>query len=100
MPREWSKKRQKDKKKKKKKKKFILCILTFSKRNWSLLPNEIGYSLAQNHNSKSSHCGLAVMNLTSMDEDMGSISGVAQWVKDLMLPGLWCRPVAAALINP
>ena len=26
--------------------------------------------------------------------------GSALWVKDLMLPWLWCRPAAAALIRP
>ena len=30
----------------------------------------------------SSHCGLAVMNLTSTHEDTGSIPGLIQWVKD------------------
>ena len=34
----------------------------------------------------SSHCGLAVRNLTSIHEDEGSIPGLAQWVKDLVLP--------------
>ena len=28
----------------------------------------------------------------------GSIPGVAQWVKDLALLWMWCRPAAAALI--
>ena len=31
---------------------------------------------------------------------MGLIPGLAQWVKDLMLQWLWCRPAAIALIPP
>ena len=34
----------------------------------------------------SSHHGSAVMNPTSIHEDMGSIPSLAQWVKDLALP--------------
>ena len=33
----------------------------------------------------SSHCGLAVMNPTSVHEDTGLLSGLARWVKDSVL---------------
>ena len=32
---------------------------------------------------RSSHCGSVVMNPTSILEDVGSIPGLTQWVKDL-----------------
>ena len=39
----------------------------------------------------SSHCDSVVTGLTSFLEDVGSVPGLAQWVKDLVLPKLWCR---------
>ena len=34
----------------------------------------------------SSHCSSAITNQTGIHEDVGSIPGLAQWVKDPLLP--------------
>ena len=39
-------------------------------------------------------------NPTRNHEVVGLIPGLAQWVKDLVLLWLWCRPVAAVQIRP
>ena len=39
-------------------------------------------------------------NPTRNQEVAGSIPGLAQWVKDLALLWLWCRPAATAPIRP
>ena len=48
----------------------------------------------------SSHCGAMEKTPTSVCEDVGSIPGLPQSVKDPALLWLWCRLAALALIGP
>ena len=52
----------------------------------SLLSGSIIMIIAIKITSRSSHCGLALTNPTGIHEDLGSIPGLSQWVKDLSLP--------------
>ena len=65
----------------------------------------------RNKRLRSSHRGSAATHLTSIHEDIGSIPGLVQWVKDPVLLGhrqgldlallwLWHRPGATAPIWP
>ena len=48
----------------------------------------------------SSHRGAAEMNLTRNHEVAYLIPGLTQWVKDLALLWLWCKPAATARTRP
>ena len=50
-----------------------------------LIPGGDGL-LLKYYGFRSSYCGSVIMNLTRIHEDVGPISGLAQWVKDLALP--------------
>ena len=41
-----------------------------------------------------------VTDLTRTNENVGLTPSFTQWVKDLVLLWLWCRPADAALIQP
>ena len=76
---------------------FFLKYLLPTVLLYALLCNYVYYLLSPPKNVvlkkteiESSHCGSAVMNPTRIYEDVDSIPGLAQWVKDLVLQ-VWLR---------
>ena len=54
----------------------------------------------ESHSSWSPHCGSKATDTTSILEDAGLVPGLTQRAEDLAWPWLWCRPAAAAPIQP
>ena len=80
---------------------------------WVLSWKTIKALLIKQEEFRSSHCGAVEMNPTRNHKAVGSIPGLVQWVKDLVLPvscgisrrhglvlWLWRRPAATAPIRP
>ena len=69
---------------------FVVLFFEIKRRLGSIISfpqaQEIRKSLQEWSEFWSSHRGSEERNLTSIHEDAGSIPGLVQWVKDLVLP--------------
>ena len=63
-----------------------LEIIMLSEVRQTQISHTIIYMWNLKNGYRSTHCGAVEMNLTSNHEVVGSIRGLAQWVKDPALP--------------
>ena len=65
---------------------FVCWVPPYRTAEVMFKPKEEKRSAIKEMGEGNSHCGSVVRNLTSIHEDVGSIPGLVQWVKDLALP--------------